>query len=230
MSAAPDDPAARQASGRTIAASVAAALLVAGAAFAVGRFTAFDATTAPPTPGTSSAEAGFARDMQTHHAQAVDMAMTIHAKTTSDDVRLLSYDIATSQQAQIGTMSEWLISWGLPALGDTTMGWMTDGEAHAGHGGTGSASTPTSVEEMHAAMGMATTAELADLDAATGTAADCLFLELMIRHHDGAIEMVDAVRDRASDARVLDLAAQMAAAQTAEIDVMRHLQTRLGCS
>ncbi len=211
-----------------IAASVAAALLIAGAAFAVGRFTAFDATTAPPTPGTSSAEAGFARDMQVHHAQAVDMAMTIHAKTGSDDIRLLSYDIATSQQAQIGTMSEWLVAWGLPALGDTTMAWMAGDDAHVGHGGAGSAAT--SVEEMHAAMGMATTAELAQLDTATGTAADCLFLELMIRHHDGAIEMVDAVRDRASDARVLGLAAQMAAAQTAEIDVMRRLQTRLGCS
>ena len=54
-----------------------AVVAAAAVAFAIGRFTAFGATATPQTPGTYSADAGFARDMQLHHAQAVDMAMEI---------------------------------------------------------------------------------------------------------------------------------------------------------
>ena len=49
-------------------------------------------------------DAGFARDMQMHHAQAVDMAMTIYAETDDDELRALAYDIATGQSSQRGEM------------------------------------------------------------------------------------------------------------------------------
>lgn len=202
---------------------IAAALLVAGAAFAVGRFTALDGWTETATPGNASAEAGFARDMQVHHAQAVDMAMTIYAKTDDDDLRLLAYDMATSQQAQIGMMSEWLIQWNLPALGGPAMSWASG--AHGDHGTTGA-----TTEELQAAMGMASTAQLAELDAATGVSADCLFVSLMTRHHQGAIEMVDAALATTTNERVRTVAAQMAAAQQNELDVLASLAARNGCS
>ncbi len=57
------------------------------------------------TPGDTSPEAGFARDMSTHHAQAVEMAMIAWQKVTDPEVKKLAYDIATGQQAQIGVMS-----------------------------------------------------------------------------------------------------------------------------
>jgi uncharacterized protein (DUF305 family) len=50
-------------------------------------------------PGDDSAEAGFARDMMVHHAQAVEMAEIVRDKTESDDVRILASDIALTQQA-----------------------------------------------------------------------------------------------------------------------------------
>ena len=53
------------------------ALGSAALAFAVGRFSMFGAASAVAAPGTASAEAGFARDMQVHHAQAIEMAMEI---------------------------------------------------------------------------------------------------------------------------------------------------------
>ena len=59
-------------------------------------------------PGDDSAEAGFARDMMVHHAQAVQMAEIVRDKTQSDDIRLLASDIALTQQAQIGIMQGWL--------------------------------------------------------------------------------------------------------------------------
>jgi uncharacterized protein (DUF305 family) len=55
-------------------------------------------------PGNDSAEAGFARDMIVHHAQAVQMAEIIRDKTNSDDMRLLAADISLTQQGQIGIM------------------------------------------------------------------------------------------------------------------------------
>ncbi|MBM3717132.1 MAG: DUF305 domain-containing protein, partial [Actinobacteria bacterium] len=95
-----DAPVARPAV-RWIVASV-AVLAVVAVAFAIGRFTAFGATAAPARPSTTSADAGFARDMQVHHTQAVLMAMEIYRKTSDDELRALSYDIATAQSGQRG--------------------------------------------------------------------------------------------------------------------------------
>ncbi|HWI31575.1 MAG TPA: DUF305 domain-containing protein [Microbacterium sp.] len=206
----------------TLAIAAAAAL-----AFAIGRFTAFSTAAAPATPATDSADAGFARDMQVHHSQAVEMAMIIYAKTEDELVRTLAYDMATAQSAQSGEMYGWLVEWGLPQSGGQLMGWMTDAAGgHEGHSGPSSSSTEA---QLRAAMGMATDAELAELRAATGTEADCLFLGLMIRHHEGAIDMVDAVQERGEQPRVLAVAKSMAGVQQSEIDAMRGAQVRLGC-
>jgi hypothetical protein len=59
-------------------------------------------------PGDGSAEAGFARAMMVHHAQAVGMAEIVRDKTENEDVRILATDIALTQQAQIGQMQGWL--------------------------------------------------------------------------------------------------------------------------
>jgi len=98
----------------TLAASVALALLL---------------TSVPP--GNDSAEAGFARDMMVHHAQAVQMAEIMRDRTKSDAIRLLASDISLTQQAQVGIMQGWLQVWGLPITGsEPAMAWMghpTDG-------------------------------------------------------------------------------------------------------
>lgn len=202
-------------------------VLVAALAFAIGRFTAFGASAAPATPASDSADAGFARDMQVHHAQAVDMAMTIYAKTDDTVLRTLAYDIATGQSAQKGQLYDWLVQWGLPQSGGPLMGWMnaTDG----GHDHGGSTAAPSD-DDLRAAMGMATDAELSQLAAAQGTPADCLFLSLMIRHHEGAIPMADAVLALGSNEIVRGAATRMIETQSAEIDAMRSMQQRLACT
>ena len=227
-----------------------AVLAAAVLAFALGRFSAFGAATAAPsTPDTHSAEAGFARDMQLHHAQAVDMAMEIHRKTDDAEVRMMAYDMATAQSAQIGEMYSWLVAWGLPQRGGPLMTWMGHGgaahpqDADAGHAaGAGAGHDPgagadadadadaMSDAELQAAMGMAAPEQLAALSAATGTEADCLFLELMLRHHVGGVEMVDAILELGSEPRVLAVAAAMGEVQRFEIDAMQSSLLRLGCS
>ena len=200
---------------------------IAALAFAVGRFSTFGSTGTATTPGTDSADAGFARDMQVHHAQAVEMAMEIYRKTDDEQLRMLSYDIATGQAAQRGEMFDWLVTWGLPQSGGPMMAWMTASDAHAGHGA--ASGEAMSEDELREAMGMASSEELAALQAATGVAADCRFLELMIRHHEGAIPMTEALLELGSDPRALEVAESMKNGQTAEIAAMQAMQLRLGC-
>jgi uncharacterized protein (DUF305 family) len=207
-----------------------AVLLVGALAFAIGRFSTFGSTSAAVgTPTTDSAEAGFARDMQVHHAQAIQMAMDIYRKTDDEELRILSYDIATSQSAQKGEMFDWLVKWGLPQAGEPMMVWMTQGGA-GGHDHGGSTATPLTDEQAREAMGMATDAEIDALAAATGTEADCMFLALMIRHHEGAIPMAEAVIELGTDPRVLEVAQSMKSGQTAEIAAMKSMQQRLACT
>jgi uncharacterized protein (DUF305 family) len=205
-----------------------ALVLIAALAFAVGRFSTFGSQSAAATPGTASAEAGFSRDMQVHHAQAIEMAMEIYDKTEDEELRTLAYDIATGQAGQRGQMYDWLVQWGLPQRGGPMMQWMNVSDEHA-HGGA-AAGQPMSDEEAHAAMGMASTEEIAALKAATGQEADCLFLALMIRHHEGAIPMAEALLDLGTDPRALEVAQAIKNGQTAEIDAMQSMQARLGCS
>jgi uncharacterized protein (DUF305 family) len=208
---------------------IAVALVLIGAlGFAVGRFTMFGTQGASASPGTNSPEAGFSRDMQVHHAQAIQLAMEIYRKTDDDELRALSYDIATAQAGQRGEMYDWLVQWGLPQAGGPMMQWMAAGGTGHAHGG--SSAEPMTDEEAHAAMGMATDAEIAALQQATGTDADCRFLTLMIRHHEGAIPMAEALLELGTDPRALDVAQAIKNGQTFEIDAMRAMQARLGCS
>ncbi|WP_347125429.1 DUF305 domain-containing protein [Microbacterium sp. SY138] len=193
-------------------------------AFAVGRFSA---SGGPPTivAEPNRADVGFARDMQVHHAQAVEMAMISYRDTTDDELRVLAYDIATAQAGQRGEMFGWLVSWGRPQAGEPLMTWMGDADTGQHHGSSGSETTA----DREAAMGMATSEEIAQLQQARGDAQDCLFLDLMIRHHRGAIEMSDAVVELGADPRLLDTAKQISQNQSAEIAAMTDLQKRLNC-
>lgn len=198
-----------------------AGVAIAGLAFALGRFSTFGAV--DPAPATTSPEAGFARDMQVHHAQAVEMAMEIYRSTDDDDIRVLSYDIATAQAAQRGEFFDWLVKWDLPQAGGPLMAWMAESD-HA-HDGGSTASTAELLEQM----GMASSEQLAALRDASGTAGDCLFLGLMIRHHEGAVPMAQALVQLGTDARAVEVARAIIATQSTEIDLMSSLQRGLAC-
>lgn len=181
---------------------VVAALLVllvaAGVGFLLGRMTT-------STPGEDSAEAGFARDMATHHEQAVEMALLVTDRSTNPRMLGLARDIAFTQQHQIGQMRGWLDQWGLPATGlNDPMTWM-------GH--------PTN----GLMPGMASADELAALQEATGTEAERMFLTLMIRHHEGALPMTLAILDRSENEAVRRLTRSIQTSQQAEVELMRSL-------
>ncbi|MEE1622304.1 DUF305 domain-containing protein [Zafaria sp. Z1313] len=202
---------------------------------------------ASTSPDELSADAGFARDMQTHHNQAVQLSLIVRDTGLSEGVRSIAYDIATTQAQQSGQMYAWLELWGLPQTGDRpAMAWMEDlvvegGSSHAAHGtsteGTSTEGTSThgpvsgaqaAAAHTNASMGMASAEDITRLEESTGSDADRLYLELMIRHHQGGVAMAQAALDRASDAHVLDLAAKMITAQESEIHAMNNLLADLG--
>jgi uncharacterized protein (DUF305 family) len=156
-------------------------------------------------PGNDSAEAGFARDMMVHHAQAVQMAEIVRDRTNSDAIRLLTLDISLTQQAQIGIMQGWLQSWGLAITGtEPPMAWM-------GH-------------PMDGPMpGMATPEEVNRLSELPPDVADVLFLRLMSNHHRAAITMAEAILERTDEPEVRQLAQAIENSQWAEIDNMKAM-------
>ncbi len=161
-------------------------------------------------PGDGSAEAGFARDMSVHHAQAVEMAEIVRDKTESEEVRLMAADMALTQQGQIGRMQGWLDVWNLPATGaEPAMSWM-------GH--------PTEGRMP----GMASPEEIEGLRNAPPEEAEVMFFQLMIPHHQAAVPMAEAVMERTDRPEVENLAGAIVASQKGEIDVMKEMLEERG--
>lgn len=173
------------------------------------------------TPDDASPEAGFARDMAAHHAQAVDMSFIIRDKNPAPEVRNLAYDIITTQSNQRGMFLGWLQSWGLGQVSDQRpMDWM---RAHGHGGGAAMATGPDG-----AMPGMATSQELTQLKEATGKQAEILFLQLMIRHHEGGVQMAQAVLKSSTRPEVVNMAQKIISGQTAEIKLMTDMLHQRG--
>jgi uncharacterized protein (DUF305 family) len=200
--------------GRIVGLVLVAALIAAGA-FALGRVTAGTA----PTPPGDSAAAGFLRDMQVHHAQAVEMALLVRDRTDDETVRTIAYDMAVTQASQSGAMYGLLDAWGLSQhSSQPAMAW-TELPTLDGSGG----DHQMDPEAPAGMPGMATAGQLAALRSATGDDAVRIFLELMIPHHQGGLEMADAVLARTEVPQVVSLATGIRRAQQAEIVVMQDL-------
>jgi uncharacterized protein (DUF305 family) len=173
-----------------------------------------------PTPDSGSAEAGFARDMSVHHAQAVEMAFLIRDRSDDPAIRSMAYDIINTQRAQIGMFSGWLQQWDLPQTdaGVDPMAW-TDGHGMEGMDGMDG----MSIESYDDMPGMASDEQLEELSAAKGVAAETLFLELMIDHHRGGVDMAEAVLPLTDRDEVKYLADTIVKGQQAEIDTMEQM-------
>ncbi|MFC4059670.1 DUF305 domain-containing protein [Planomonospora corallina] len=181
-------------------------------------------------PADASAEAGFARDMAVHHAQAVEMSFIARDGGTDEALRRLAYDIIVTQTAQRGIFMGWLQQWELTQASDRPpMAWM------AGHGHGGGASTAASPEASpgsasgEAAMpGMASEEELQRLREATGKEQEVLFLQLMIRHHEGGVEMAEGLLRLSDRDEVVTMARHIVNSQSGEIKLMKDMLAQRG--
>jgi uncharacterized protein (DUF305 family) len=116
----------------------------------------------------TASDVRFMQGMIGHHAQALEMTALVASRTKREDMRLLARRIELSQADEITLMQRWLGSHGATA---------PDLHAHHAHGAT-------------LMPGMLTPEEMKRLEAAQGPEFDRLFLEFMIKHHDGALVMV----------------------------------------
>lgn len=152
----------------------------------------------------NDADVMFAQQMIPHHSQALEMARLAVDRAEDPGVTELAARIEGAQEPEIEQMQGWLEAWGEDP-GSEVM----DGMEHGG-------------------AGMMTDDDMSMLEAATGAEFDAMFLEMMIQHHSGAVEMAETEITDGQFPEAIELATAIKEAQEAEIDEMRTLLEDLG--
>ncbi|MFI6391717.1 DUF305 domain-containing protein [Nonomuraea sp. NPDC050547] len=160
-----------------------------------------EAVTAVPSPTANASDIKYMQDMIIHHRQALDMSVLAPNRAEAAKVKGLAARIKDAQGPEIQYMTTWLQEQSQKVP-----------EHHAQHQGM---------------PGMATPEQMAALKAATGKAFDKLFLDLMIKHHLGALTMTEQVLKGGSHIRVEELANDVGVTQAAEIRRMQQIQAEL---
>lgn len=144
----------------------------------------------------NDADVAFATDMIPHHAQAVTMAKMVPTRASSQQVKDLATQIQAAQDPEIKLMSGWLEAWGepVPAAG-----------------------------EMQHGDGMMSMEDMGQLETATGAPFDTMWLQMMIKHHEGAIAMARTELTEGSDPDAKKLAQAIVDGQSKEIATMNSL-------
>jgi uncharacterized protein (DUF305 family) len=174
----------------------------------------------------NAADVAFAQQMIVHHQGAVEMADLAPSRAANQDVMDLAAGIKAAQAPEIEQMTGWLALWGA-AMASTSAATTDDGMGGMDHGGMSGMGTsgPMSAggDSGMAMPGMMSDAQMQELTDATGADFDRLFLQLMIVHHQGAIEMSDTEIAQGSNPAALALAEAIKTSQTAEITEMQQL-------
>src|SRR5688572_19881101 len=143
-------------------------------------------STAPaPTSSSQAAsnnadDVAFAQGMVPHHQQAIDMAKLVPSRSQNPKVLDLAKKVEAAQDPEIKKMNEWLKAWGAPAA--TSMPGMDHG---SGHG---------------SMQGMMSAEDMKMLEQAKGAAFDKMWLEMMIKHHEGAVAMAKTELEKGGSA------------------------------
>jgi uncharacterized protein (DUF305 family) len=181
--------------------------------------TSAPSSTNPSASAANSAPAGeikneddvmFASMMIPHHAQAVSMADMALKKATNPKVKALASKIKEAQGPEIERMAGWLTSWGAPV-------------PHAGEG-----SEMSGMEGMgDQTGGMMSAKEISNLNQATGAAFDRMWLQMMVKHHQGAVVMAKTAVDQGTNPEAKKLAKSIIDGQSAEIAEMKSILTKI---
>ncbi|MDX2683051.1 DUF305 domain-containing protein [Streptomyces soliscabiei] len=155
-----------------------------------------------PAAAHNAQDVSFAQGMIPHHLQALEMAKLAAGRASSAKVKDLASRIEKAQDPEIKTMSGWLTSWGEDV--PTAMSGMD----HSG----GSAMP-----------GMMDGSHMTELEKASGTDFDTMFLTMMIEHHKGAVDMAGIEKTKGKYGPATSMADDIVTAQTAEIAEMNKL-------
>ena len=159
-------------------------------------------SSATPVGEFNEADVMFAQMMVPHHEQAVDMIdMVLSKSNINPDVEALAKQIKAAQQPEIDMMNVWLETWGRIQ--------MPEGSHHS------------------SSDGMMTEEQMQQLDEANSADGQRLFLEGMIRHHQGAIKMAQAEIASGKNPDPIALAKNISESQQAEVGTMTELLNKI---
>ncbi|MDA3649461.1 DUF305 domain-containing protein [Saccharopolyspora indica] len=184
---------------RAFAAAASAVAAIALAGCGTGTTPAPEAPASQEQAASNAADVTFAQGMIPHHEQAIEMSRLAPERAESQQVKDLAKQIEAAQGPEIATLNGWLGEWGAgPGADHSSMG----------HGDMG---------------GMMTGDEMTQLEQSKGAEFDRMFLELMIKHHEGAVTMARTELSDGQFPAAKQMAQQIIDAQQAEIDTMRAL-------
>jgi uncharacterized protein (DUF305 family) len=150
--------------------------------------------------GYNADDVAFATNMIPHHQQAVDLSALVPDRSTDPDVVALARQISAAQQPEINVMKVLLVQWN------------ENPETNSGHTGHGSTM-----------QGMVDETTMTKLKSLTGAEFDKLWLESMLAHHQGAIEMAKAEIANGDNVDAKSLAKTIVTTQEAEIGQMKQM-------
>ncbi|MET8405201.1 DUF305 domain-containing protein [Streptomyces sp900116325] len=165
-----------------------------------------------PAPGSfNDADVTFAQMMIPHHEQAVDMAKLADGRAEDSEIKTLAGNIEKAQDPEIQTMKSWLRAWGKPESGSSMPGMDmgSDSSAHSGMSG------------------MMSDKDMKELKAVKGTDFDKMFAQMMIDHHNGAIDMAKNEQKSGKNTTAKRLADDVVKNQTAEVKQLQSILDRL---
>nr|WP_090346025.1 DUF305 domain-containing protein [Mycolicibacterium malmesburyense]CRL78613.1 lipoprotein [Mycolicibacterium malmesburyense] len=157
--------------------------------------------------GYNADDVAFATNMIPHHEQAVELSALVPDRSTNPELKALAQQISGAQEPEIRTMRVMLVQWNENP--DANTGQEGHGGHGAGHGG--------------AMQGMVDDATMARLETLSGPEFDTLWLQSMIAHHQGAIEMARAELANGDNVDAKRLAQTIVDTQQAEIDQMNQM-------
>ncbi|MBW0102963.1 DUF305 domain-containing protein [Pseudonocardia sp. KRD291] len=194
-----------------VLATAAAALTLTACGGSGAPATSAPANPAAPTPPAAvsaahnDADISFVQGMIPHHTQAVDMAKQATGQAGSEQVKALAARIEQAQGPEIAQMRGFLAAWGAPE----NAGGDIPGMDHSQSG----------------MSGMMTDAQMQQLGQARGAAFDKMFLQMMIQHHQGAVQMARTELTSGQNPQAKTLAQTIIDAQQSEIAEMQQLLT-----
>ncbi|MFD4180023.1 DUF305 domain-containing protein [Rhodococcus sp. NPDC058514] len=150
----------------------------------------------------NDADVAWVQMMIPHHQQAVEMAALAEGRTDNADLLALAGQIKAAQDPEIAQMTGWLTEWGVPTMAADMS------HADMGHGD---------------GDGMMTAEQMTQLEQASGADFDRAWLEMMIAHHQGAVDSSSAILSDGQSEQVQELAQKIIAGQEAEIDQMKSM-------
>jgi uncharacterized protein (DUF305 family) len=151
----------------------------------------------------NNADVMWVQMMIPHHQQAVEMAALAEGRTENAELLALAGQIKAAQDPEIVQMTGWLTEWGVPTMAADMS------HADMGHGDGGD--------------GMMTAEQMTQLEQSSGADFDRAWLEMMIAHHQGAVESSSAILTDGQSEQVQELAEKIIAGQQAEITQMKSM-------